>query len=176
MSAERYTSRTSWSRLRHRNRVASVRLGSVVLGTLMALTLGLGAFSTVDAQNSDNWKLTTGSMTVDADRRHATVTKLLDGRVLIAGGNSAANPAAAKFSSAYLYDPTTETVTLTGSMSVARSLHTATLLANGKVLITGGFNGSNLASAELYDPVSGTFSATGPLQTDRSQHTATLLQ
>jgi Putative Ig domain/Galactose oxidase, central domain/Thrombospondin type 3 repeat/Kelch motif len=176
MSAERYTSRTSWSRPRHRNRVASVRLASVVLGAVTLLSFGLGAVSTVDAQNSDNWKLTTGSMTVDADRRHATVTKLLDGRVLIAGGNSGANPAAAKFSSAYLYDPTTETFTQTGSMSVARSLHTATLLANGKVLITGGFNGSNLASAELYDPVLGTFSATGSLQTDRSQHTATLLQ
>jgi hypothetical protein len=115
-------------------------------------------------------------MTVDPDRRHATVTKLLDGRVLIAGGNSAATPGAAKFSSAYLYDPATETFTLTGSMTVARSLHTATLLPNGKVLIAGGFNGSNLASAELYDPASGTFSATGSLQTDRSQHTATLLQ
>ena len=43
-------------------------------------------------------------------------------------------------------------------MTTARSLHTATLLPNGKVLIAGG--GSN--SAELYDPVPlSTFSLTG---------------
>jgi len=42
-----------------------------------------------------------------------------------------------------------------------RQDHTATLLPNGKVLIAGGFNGSNnLSSGELYDPIAGTFTAT----------------
>jgi hypothetical protein len=39
----------------------------------------------------------------------------------------------------------------TGSLNTVRDLHTATLLANGKVLVTGGYNGGYLASAELYD-------------------------
>jgi putative Ig domain-containing protein/thrombospondin type 3 repeat protein/galactose oxidase-like protein len=157
-----------------RSRVVRLRFVSVALAIVTALSLGLGAFATVDAQNSNDWKLTTGSMTTGADRRHATVTKLLDGRVLIAGGNS--TDVASIFSSAYVYDPATESFALTGSLNTARTLHTATLLPNGKVLIAGGFNGASLGSAELYDPVSGTFSATGSLQKTRSQHTATLLQ
>jgi len=65
----------------------------------------------------------------------------------------------------------------TGSLNTARENHTATLLTNGKVLIAGGFDGSNSASAtaELYDPVAGTFSATGNLNTAREYQTATML-
>lgn len=64
----------------------------------------------------------------------------------------------------------------TGGLATGRYNHVATLLRNGKVLITGGDSSTGvLASAELYDPVSGTFSATGSLATARSGHTATLL-
>jgi hypothetical protein len=53
----------------------------------------------------------------------------------------------------------------------------ANLLANGKVLVSGGqdssFTGSS--SAELYDPASGTWTATGNLNTGHEFHTATLL-
>ncbi len=64
----------------------------------------------------------------------------------------------------------------TGSMATARYRHTATLLANGQVLVAGGVDGSNaLASAELYDPATGTWTATSPMTTTRSSHTATLL-
>jgi hypothetical protein len=60
----------------------------------------------------------------------------------------------------------------TGSMTDGRYLHTATLLNNGMVLITGGVH---LASAELYNPATGTFSITGSMTTARYGHTATLL-
>lgn len=63
----------------------------------------------------------------------------------------------------------------TGSMTSARMNHAATLLTNGKVLITGGGSpGSVLASAEIYDPTTGIFTATGTM-TAASGHTATLL-
>jgi WD40 repeat protein len=64
----------------------------------------------------------------------------------------------------------------TGSMTVPRYAHTATLLPNGKVLVAGGSaNDSYSASAELYDPATGTWAATGSMATARYVHTATLL-
>jgi hypothetical protein len=65
-----------------------------------------------------------------------------------------------------------------GSMLRPRYNHTATLLNNGKVLLSGGGQGSTtvfLAAAELYDPASGTWSTTGTMASARYQHTATLL-
>jgi WD40 repeat protein len=65
----------------------------------------------------------------------------------------------------------------TGSMTVVRTAHTATLLQNGQVLIAGGTDrSSRLASAELYDPTSQTFTATsGSMTIARFGHSATLL-
>ena len=57
-----------------------------------------------------------------------------------------------------------------GSMSTARSGHTATLLPSGKVLVAGGDVGGDAggnASAELFDPVNGTFAPTGSMNTSR---------
>jgi len=66
--------------------------------------------------------------------------------------------------------------TATGSMTTARESHTATLLPDGKVLMAGGFDGTNvIASAEFYDPAAGTFTVTGSLTVARVGHTATLL-
>jgi N-acetylneuraminic acid mutarotase len=69
------------------------------------------------------------------------------------------------------------TWTTTGSMTTARTRHTATLLANGTVLVAGGWDGSGRvqSSAELYDPISGTWTATGTMTMVRLGQTATLL-
>jgi hypothetical protein len=105
-------------------------------------------------------------------RRLHTATLLGNGKVLIAGGENWP-PGNNTLLSADLYDPSVGTFSATGAMTAARSWHTATLLENGEVLITGGFPG--LASAELYNPWAGTFTATGNMNVARRWQTATLL-
>jgi hypothetical protein len=62
-------------------------------------------------------------------------------------------------------------------MAQSRSLHTATRLRDGRVLVVGGFaeGGAIRSSAELWDPATGAFAAAGSLGTGRYGHTATLL-
>jgi hypothetical protein len=62
-------------------------------------------------------------------------------------------------------------------MQVERAAHTATRLADGRVLVTGGIRRGEaaLASAEIYDQRSNDFSATGEMASPRVSHTATLL-
>lgn len=65
--------------------------------------------------------------------------------------------------------------TLTGSLLYKRFGQTATVLPNGKVLITGGDYFADNATAELYDPATGKFSATGKMLDAQNSYTATLL-
>jgi Galactose oxidase, central domain/Kelch motif len=96
-----------------------------------------------------------------------TATRLLDGKVLVAGGNTW---------SAELYDPRTNEWSSAGSMAVARTDHTATLLPDGRVLVTGGANGNtDLPSAELYDPVTNQWSPVSSMASARKKHAAILL-
>jgi hypothetical protein len=72
--------------------------------------------------------------------------------VLVAGGLEASD---FRLPSAEMFDPSSGTWTRVSGLGVARALHTATLLPDGKVLATGGGDqdGRNaLASAELFDP------------------------
>jgi len=70
----------------------------------------------------------------------------------------------------------------TGSLIYIRESHTATLLKDGKALVTGGEynyeNGSKArGSAEIYDPATGKWTQTGSLNYNATtKHTATLLQ
>jgi hypothetical protein len=129
----------------------------------------------------------TGSMA--SPRNGHTATLLPNGKVLIVGGTSSGqiDPAvlliAAPFTTAELYDPATGKFSPTGSLATGRMAHTATLLSNGEVLITGGeLNWSNSSngytitdSAEIYNAESGSFTATDPMLGGRFWHAATSL-
>jgi pimeloyl-ACP methyl ester carboxylesterase len=92
----------------------------------------------------------TGSMS-DA-RYSATATMLSDGSVLIAGGVVAVGTGgSAVFATAEVYSQAAGGFGRTGSMTTPRDDHTATLLTDGRVLVTGGADGrAFLASAEVY--------------------------
>jgi hypothetical protein len=93
--------------------------------------------------------------------------------VLIAGGS------ATSFSirgDAVLYNPTTNTFsTLPSQMSTSREFATATLLANGKVLIAGGLDGLQdnpvTQTTDIFDPTTNSFTA-GPNMSSAREHAA----
>jgi Galactose oxidase, central domain len=112
-------------------------------------------------------------------RRGHTATRLADGRMLIAGGVTCCDVnGETLIGTAEIYDPVGDGFQPTGSMATARAFHAATLLADGRVLVTGGFvalDGSTTASAEIYDPSTGHFSPAGAMQVGRTAHSAILL-
>ncbi len=63
----------------------------------------------------------------------------------------------------------------TGAMDDVHYAHIATLLRDGRVLVTGGDGDAPTDSAELFEPASGTWSAAVNMSNGRSMHTATLL-
>jgi N-acetylneuraminic acid mutarotase len=109
------------------------------------------------------------------EARHAPAVLLSDGRVLVAGGWGAGQIFGPKLASAELYDPVTGTWTATGSMAQRRDGHSATVLANGTVLVAGGYDYDRFASAELYAPATGTWAITGRLPEPFGPDTAVLL-
>ncbi len=67
--------------------------------------------------------------------------------------------------------------TAVASMAAQRILHTATVLADGRVLVAGGDDKTEtLNSAELFDPTTDTWTTAASMITKRRSHTATLLK
>jgi hypothetical protein len=124
----------------------------------------------------------TGNLNIGRDSHTATL--LPNGKVLVAGGYNGDD--FINFEArAELYDPTTGTWSITGSLHQRRANHSSTLLPDGRVLVAGGTNQifsppasptESLRSSELYDPNTGTWSVTGNLNVARDYHTATILR
>src|SRR5207245_269748 len=76
---------------------------------------------------------------------------------------------------AEVFDPALGNWSPAGSMSVTRSFHGASSLSDGRVLVTGGDNGTSGASADLYDPTTGRWSAARPMTQARYVHASTVM-
>jgi hypothetical protein len=130
---------------------------------------------------SGTFTLLAANMT--AARSSHTTTLLANGQLLLAGGYHLEGPFSVGNNTAELFDPTSESFSALAPMTSVRSEHTATLLADGKVLIAGGTTGGSTPgtnvsnTAELFDPVAGTFTAISPgtMTAPRTSHTANLL-
>ena len=113
--------------------------------------------------------------TLNEHRAGHEAVLLPDGNVLITGGIQTTTPGLGIYLSACeLYAPMSGTFSNIQSLNQPRSGHVATLLKNGKVLITCG--AWNQRYGEIYDPVNGTWSITRQMTVmRRSSHTASLI-
>ena len=103
-------------------------------------------------------------------RQHHTLTALLDGRLLIAGGFYLG-----PLSSVQIFDPNTGVWADAAPLLIPRYQHAAALLSDGRVLVTGGIYRGVLTSTEVYDPGTNTWSSAAPLNTPRHLHAAAAL-
>ena len=106
-----------------------------------------------------------------------TATLLNDGRILVVGGYyfDQSTIQNIHYNICEIFDPITETWSFADSLTDGRSGHTATLLNDGKVIVTGGQNIGDLSSCEIYDPATNQWSSAGSLLHARSFHSAVLL-
>ena len=131
----------------------------------------------ITASTNSDLRCLSFSLKMNAERAAHTATRLPDGKVLIAGGFREEGTSEIAIASAEIFDPVNNTFTSTSDMNEPRNGHTSTLLPNGKVLLTGGWNQQGrTATAEFYDPQTGTFEYTGSLMSPRQGLTATLLE
>lgn len=101
-----------------------------------------------------------------AERSEHTATLLANGKVLIVGGETTV---------AELYNPATRAFNFIGNTNCNHGTRLkANLMADGRVLVTGG--ASDKRCAEVYDPETESFSRVGDLNADHFRHTATLLE
>jgi N-acetylneuraminic acid mutarotase len=114
-------------------------------------------------------------------RANASAVRLPNGSILVAGG-CVASCLGAVTPSAEIYNPTSETWSITGSMLRGRTYFGMVLLPSGKVMAVGGCTGLNANgcsgttyAAEIYNPSSGTWSATGRMSAGRGNLTLTVL-
>jgi N-acetylneuraminic acid mutarotase len=104
------------------------------------------------------------------------MVKLQNGRVLILGGCTS-DPCMAGTTNVEIFNPATNIFTPVASMNVHRVCFTATLLADGRVLVAGGYNPSGvLVDNETYDPAANTWTANAPMKNPHVSHAAVQLQ
>src|ERR1700733_136567 len=95
-------------------------------------------------------------------RAEAEAVQLQNGKILVVGGYAGSTVE----ETCEIYDPNTDTWTLTGSLSTPRFRFALNILPSGKVVALGGLTDlgtGTTASCEIYDPTAGTWSTFGQL-------------
>ena len=108
------------------------RIGLPIAGLL--LVVGLLAPASVSAVDPEGSWADAGS--VSAPRIFPTLTRLMDGAILLTGGQDGQG----EISDVRLYDADANSWSWAAPLSIPRSRHSATLLQNGTVFVAGGLN------------------------------------
>ncbi len=161
--------------------LARARLTATVLTDGRVLLAGGETASTTDV-GLDVWEIwdpgtdsLAASGTLAERRTRHRAVRLGDGTVLLVGGSRTDSSGAPNYSRATteVFDPSVPGSSAGPAMAVSRAGHEATLLSDGRVLVTGGHGTSVLA--EVFDPGAGSFSSAGTMVEPRRDHAATLL-
>ncbi len=121
--------------------------------------------------------------TLEAMNESATeqsVVPLDEGRIMAVGGFNESHRSQGTARSE-IFDPTTNTWTLTDDMNVPRMSPKAIALLDGRILVTGGegvlygMTSGDSPDSETYNPDTGKWTLTGPMSVRRENHTLTLL-
>jgi hypothetical protein len=128
----------------------------------------------LDVNGNGRWQA--GPARKYANRDYGSVVMYDTGKILALGGGSPAT-ATAECIDLRAKTPTWQ---LTGSMRYARRYPNATVLPDGKVLVTGGSSGKNDASvavlpAEMWDPATDTWTTMASMQVSRIYHSSAVL-
>ncbi|CAF3853051.1 unnamed protein product [Adineta steineri] len=177
-NAEVYDPSTStWTTTGNMNNARNGHTASVLSNGKVLVTGGngnSGLLSSAEVYDSSTGIWTTTGNMVKA-RYYHTASVLSNGKVLITGGGNNSGISNIALNSAEVYDSSTGTWTTTGNMINSRYYHTASVLSNGKVLVTDGWNSNILNSTEVYDPSTSTWATTGNMINAREWHTASVL-
>lgn len=145
-----------------------------------ALLFVHGGARSLTASRTAEWiDLAAGTATPAApspSRLHHTATRLLDGRIVVAGGLTTEGYAGGVSPSLELWDPVTRQWRhAMRPLQQARHGHTATLLHDGSVLFIGGYTADGMAaSAERFDPATESLTRFASPLLGRADHVAAL--
>jgi len=109
-----------------------------------------------------------------------TVLKLLDGRIMVIGGlyyDTTTVPwQQVILDKVEIFDELTNQWNQVSSLNIGRFGHTATLLNDGRVLVTGGQTANNITNlCEIYNPLNNTWTPVSSMNENREEHSALLL-
>ena len=124
--------------------------------------------------STDTWSLA-GEISIP--REGLAIAKLADGNILISGGDNGSGEDDSVVNTAEVFDAASGIWSLTASMSISRQGHSAVLLRNGAVLVSGGDDSEDaLRSTEIYDPAGGAWQTADEMVNARERFTATVLE
>jgi len=152
-----------------------------VEGSLLAPRFSISRTVRVQWENPGGYQPVANAMQEPRSMHRATSLRRFPGDtrddVLITGGGGGNFIQPVATATTELFDPLTRSFRPGPPMAAPRAQHGATLLNDGRVLITGGAgpNAIGLTSCEIYDPATNTFAGAAPMAAPRMGHATTLL-